>query len=419
MTTFLTKKYNLSYMDQLNYLDGYHRSGWPFVMRQLYKLHASDADVKLDCYVDRTFHWLKPTFLPYSAPWVGIIHHTFNEKFSTFNNITLLKSESFIASLASCKGLYVFSNNMATRWRTELNACGINVPVESLFHPTEFVSAVWTPDAFNANNAKKIVQIGAWLRDNYSMYHLNGTKRTIDIGQGVVLRKAALKGPVMDHYFKPTDFFKVLRPPSWKIEDSHIPPLMSSANTRIIYGNGITGSGEIVEDVSPNATINITIVEEPSETDDTICRDNVCRDIVCRDSNMFLNKYVKGAIELLQAHDDSVAIIPTISNDDYDTLLSQNIVYLKLWDAAAVNTIIECIVRNTPVLVNRLPATEEVLGVDYPLFMPTDDVDDIPRWLTITRIMDAFVYLRSMDKTYLESEYFLQMITNGGIYSSL
>jgi hypothetical protein len=64
----------------------------------------------------------------------------------------------------------------------------------------------------------------------------------------------------------------------------------------------------------------------------------------------------------------SVNIIEHVSNSKYDNLLSENIVFIYLVDASAVNTLNECIVRNTPILVNRHPAVVELLGEKYPLY---------------------------------------------------
>ena len=66
-----------------------------------------------------------------------------------------------------------------------------------------------------------------------------------------------------------------------------------------------------------------------------------------------------------------VKLLPFLPNDQYDQLLSENIVFLDLYDSVANNTIIECIVRNTPVLVNPLPSVIEYLGIDYPLYFNT------------------------------------------------
>lgn len=66
--------------------------------------------------------------------------------------------------------------------------------------------------------------------------------------------------------------------------------------------------------------------------------------------------------------DPEVHKIAYLPNQEYDLLLSQNIVFLDLHDASANNAIIESIVRNTPVLVTDHPATREYLGKTYPLY---------------------------------------------------
>ena len=94
-------------MDQISYLQGLHRSGWPYVLRQLVKLQSDDG-IWCDTYVDRTFHWARPSLIPYTRPWIGFIHHTFNTEFSDYNNVKLLENENFITSLQECKGLFLF-----------------------------------------------------------------------------------------------------------------------------------------------------------------------------------------------------------------------------------------------------------------------------------------------------------------------
>lgn len=64
----------------------------------------------------------------------------------------------------------------------------------------------------------------------------------------------------------------------------------------------------------------------------------------------------------------SVEFLAYQSPADFDTMLSRNIVFLDLYDTVVNNTVLECIARRTPVLCNRLPALEELLGADYPLF---------------------------------------------------
>jgi hypothetical protein len=68
-----------------------------------------------------------------------------------------------------------------------------------------------------------------------------------------------------------------------------------------------------------------------------------------------------------------VTPLPYLDAADYDQLLSRNLVFLHLHDASANNTIVECIARGTPVLVNPLDAVVEYLGPEYPMYFQTLD----------------------------------------------
>jgi hypothetical protein len=91
---------------------------------------------------------------------------------------------------------------------------------------------------------------------------------------------------------------------------------------------------------------------------------------------------------------------------------------MNLVDASASNAIIECIVRNTPLLINRLPAVVEYLGNGYPLYY-----DDMYQAATLAmdrnRINDAYLYLTRMDKTRFSSASFINQLQTSRIYRSL
>ncbi len=65
---------------------------------------------------------------------------------------------------------------------------------------------------------------------------------------------------------------------------------------------------------------------------------------------------------------ETVTLLDRVGDDQYDELLSANVVFLDLFDASANNTVTECIVRNTPLAINPLPAVVEYLGPQYPLY---------------------------------------------------
>jgi hypothetical protein len=66
-----------------------------------------------------------------------------------------------------------------------------------------------------------------------------------------------------------------------------------------------------------------------------------------------------------------------VPDAEYDALLAENVAFVELYDASANNTVIECLARATPLLVNPLPAVVEHLGGDYPLYF--GDLDEAAR----------------------------------------
>jgi hypothetical protein len=97
-----------------------------------------------------------------------------------------------------------------------------------------------------------------------------------------------------------------------------------------------------------------------------------------------------------------------VSNEEYDELLATNIVFLELFGAGANNVVVECMVRSTPLLINRLPATVEYLGYDYPLFY--SDLYQAADLLSGNAIDEAHSYLSEMDKSLLSRESFSKRI---------
>ena len=70
--------------------------------------------------------------------------------------------------------------------------------------------------------------------------------------------------------------------------------------------------------------------------------------------------------------------------------------------------ILECIVRNTPVLVNRIEGVIDYLGEDYPLYF--DNLKEIDDLLDIRKIKEAHLYLKKMDKKKFKIEMFANKI---------
>jgi hypothetical protein len=202
---------------------------------------------------------------------------------------------------------------------------------------------------FNDNQDKKIIQIGAWMRDIEAIFKLNinmfSSKKNNKVLQ---IRKAALKGKNMDSYYN---------------------------------------------DININIDKNIN-------TDESISRDKQIRPI-----------NINTSVEILTFHDDN----------DYDNLLKENIVFIKLIDASAVNTLIECVVRNTPILINKLDAVVEILGKEYPFYYDDlnnlndlndlNDLNNATNKLDLKLIEKTHHYLKRLDKTNLDINTFINKFT--------
>lgn len=98
---------------------------------------------------------------------------------------------------------------------------------------------------------------------------------------------------------------------------------------------------------------------------------------------------------------------------EYDLLLSESVVFLELIDAVATNTVVECIARNTPIVINRLPGIEYYLGRGYPLFY--DRFEEAPNLLTDSKIIEAHKYLKHLPKQWLQGKEFAKCVLNESI----
>lgn len=116
---------------------------------------------------------------------------------------------------------------------------------------------------------------------------------------------------------------------------------------------------------------------------------------------------------------DTTQIVPYVTDDEYDRLLSQNIVFVHLYDSSANTVVVECIIRNTPILVNPLPAITEYLGDAYPLYFETlseaaDKAEDL------NLVLQAYDYLKRLPiKEKMTQEYFLKSFAESEIYRCL
>ena len=113
-----------------------------------------------------------------------------------------------------------------------------------------------------------------------------------------------------------------------------------------------------------------------------------------------------------------IARIPYQTNQGYDELLSSSIVFVDLYDAVANNTVIECVMRNTPILVNPLPSVVEYLGSDYPLYF--NSLSEAGRKADdLGCIGAACQYLQELSKEGFSGESFREALARSSLYHAL
>lgn len=294
---------------------GAHRSGWAFAVQHLSDLQDTQA-IHLDTFMERTFCWEggRGAIL---EPWLGIIHVPPSGPdwfLGSQSNQSLFSSDYWKASEPYCQGLYCLSNYH----RRELRKL-VDLPIETLIHPTETPEVLWDPERFTSSKKPKVVQLGWWLRVLHAIYELPDTSY-----EKVFLR------PRNDQAF-----------------------LDALATERELH----LKTGQFTE-----------------------------------------------------AMQRTVTEYDFLENDDYDKLLSESVVFMQLYDASANNAVIECIVRNTPLLISPLDPVVEYLGGGYPLYFETLE-EAAEKLENKALILHAHEYLKSHPiKEKLTGEYFMRSL---------
>lgn len=122
----------------------------------------------------------------------------------------------------------------------------------------------------------------------------------------------------------------------------------------------------------------------------------------------FLNK---DNIILTELEKDSVLKTSYISDNDYNKIFKNKIVFLDLYSSTANNVILECIKANNPIIINRLEAIEAYLGKEYPLFY--SNLSEVTAFLQNDNlILEAVEYLKNRDKSKFSIENMLNTINN-------
>lgn len=105
-----------------------------------------------------------------------------------------------------------------------------------------------------------------------------------------------------------------------------------------------------------------------------------------------------------------VKSLPRLSDVEFEQQLTRSVVILEFFSLAASNALLECVARNVPVLVNRLPAAVEYLGPHYPLFYSR--LSEVPELLTRERLSAGYDYLVRLDKQSFSLYHFAAQLSH-------
>jgi hypothetical protein len=398
-TNHLESLFNIEYIDQID-RSGAHRSGWRYVYDNIISFNNKENPLCLDLYVDRTFHWNKEinkiiNVIPYKKPWVGFIHHTFDTTFSDYNCNTLLNCAEFIDSLSCCKGIFVLSKYLREQFIERFKKDNINVPVYSLVHPTECNVPKFNCKSFVNNKDKKVIHIGGWLRNIYFFYNLQIPK-TIRVRSGFFkwrndnISKVVLKGKDMNNYYPRQNFMNKLKnvfgSSKIKKDSQYISKNIISkhCSTNIDYSSNSSSSSSSSSSSCSSSSCSYRDRELDLNNDKVVGKGI---------KNNWYNHFYNDLYNKLK----SITFIEHLENEKYDHLLTENIVFINLVDASAVNTLIECIIRETPIIINKIPAVVELLGEKYPLYFgENDNIYDLLK--NDSKICKAHRYLKKINK---------------------
>lgn len=273
-------KFNIGYQLTNDY--GHHRSGWKYVISEISN-RIKDCDftnsIYFDTFLESTFCWGKNNKTNiYNKPWTCIIHNPPNipkwfQYEQSFESIS--RNKNFLKSIRHLKKIITLSDYNTKYYSKHPLIKKYNIPIYTLYHPTQIPCIKFDYDKFIGNDNKKIIQIGWWLRKLHSIFRLPNIKGYNKVALGI-------KDKLSKQMFK---------------------------------------------------------LENKYEFKNKI--------------NLF-----KGDVELLDR----------VSDEEYDELLSKNIVFVEMYDSSANNLVIECIARNTPILINPVGGVVDYLGKDYPFY---------------------------------------------------
>jgi len=172
-------KSNFNIGNQLTNDYGKHRSGWKYVVSNISN-RIKDCDftnsIYFDTFLESTFCWGENNKTNvYHRPWSCIIHNPPNipkwfQYEQSFESIS--KNKNFLKSIPYLKKIVTLSDYNTKYYSKHPLIKKYNIPVYTLYHPTQIPDIKFDYKKFIENDNKKIIQVGWWLRKLHSIFRL-------------------------------------------------------------------------------------------------------------------------------------------------------------------------------------------------------------------------------------------------------
>lgn len=333
-----------------------------------------------------------------TQPWVGILHR--------FSKELVSENRLFLQSFPNCVELFVYSSTVYDQindWMIQQrppqppSPFSPNLAILRAYPGLAYMEYMLLtklerqsddvlkanpnepnpPDyRFNMNlfrtntTSRQLIQLGHWnssddhFRSYYPFFELPLSSPSMN---PLGFKKVAISsGEELDEYrYRPPGFFQCFRP--FCIASSSSPPPAPPTNNSVSHNNGVsTPSSSTGHNSGSSTRSSLSLLSE--------------------EMHRITNKYVSGALNLLRSNDRSVAMMTIPTKEEYQRIFTQNILFVSIdTDSDLVDeTIIEALIHHTPILVNRCPLSEELLGSLYPFLY-----DDIYHAVELLKSMDT------------------------------
>ena len=309
-------------------------------------IESLDNKQKLGIQIDTFLDATNEDCVPILVPWIGFVHHPIFLPHTYSPNCFFNLYKSNFFKISKSTCQGLIV--FSNYLKQKLEELDLDLQVFTLYHPMPQPAQKWKLE--NWLTSKTIFSLGGWLRNVFSIYLL-------DLPNKWVIRNKHSLPPKTFFVYETTNFF-----------DNEKNKWLYFCNLYLKKYNRQVSSCE-----------------------------------------MDLEKDVNWH-NYLQERIDSINVSDFLNNEEYDKMMTSAIIFLDLFDCSACNAVLECIMYNTPLIINKHPAIVEYLGEDYPLYF--EDFD-------LNKIEEAHEYLQRMDKRKFSSDYFREELRKIGQEISL